>query len=251
MPRSSCSSDPGGERRPLNGCSGRWSATTASTGCAPSSGTASTDETSRRLIAVAGDVGQDGLGLDDEGRRLLAMLRRGRPLGGDGQLRRPARPGGRGQPPRAHPGGGCAGRGMPRAGFRHPPPDLGLDRIRGRHPPGRGPGGAARREPLLPRRGLAGRGRRGTPGPRATCSPARGNAAAQGILACGPRGARRSRRPPAGRPLGAPPRGVGEGRDGPGGLGTGPVARVAGRLPLYQGPRRACAGRPPRTGVRP
>ena len=30
------------------------------------------EETSRRLIAVAGDVGQDGLGLDDEGRRLLA-----------------------------------------------------------------------------------------------------------------------------------------------------------------------------------
>ncbi|HEY1734027.1 MAG TPA: SDR family oxidoreductase, partial [Acidimicrobiales bacterium] len=30
------------------------------------------DETSRRLVAVAGDVGRDGLGLDDDGRRLLA-----------------------------------------------------------------------------------------------------------------------------------------------------------------------------------
>src|ERR1700722_2048326 len=30
------------------------------------------DETSRRLVAVPGDVGRDGLGLDDDGRRLLA-----------------------------------------------------------------------------------------------------------------------------------------------------------------------------------
>jgi len=30
------------------------------------------DEAARRLVAVAGDVGRDGLGLDDEGRRLLA-----------------------------------------------------------------------------------------------------------------------------------------------------------------------------------
>ena len=87
--------------------------------------------------------------------------------------------------------------------------------------------------------------------PATTCSPARGRRRGSRDSGIGSRGARRSRRPPAGRPLGAPPRGVGEGRDGPGGLGTGPVARVAGRLPLYQGPRRACAGRPPRTGVRP
>src|SRR3984957_11395159 len=30
------------------------------------------EETARRVVAVAGDVGRDGLGLDEEGRRLLA-----------------------------------------------------------------------------------------------------------------------------------------------------------------------------------
>ena len=39
------------------------------------------------------------------------------------------------------------------------PPDRGLDRLRGQHPPGRGQGGAAQREPLHARRAVAGRGR--------------------------------------------------------------------------------------------
>ncbi len=159
------------------------------------------------------------------------MLRRGRPLGGDGQLRRPARPGGRGQPPRAHPGGGCAGRGVPRAGFRHPPPDLGLDRIRGRHPPGRGPGGAARREPLLASTWIGRPRSTRHAWPAATCSPARGNARGSRDSGSSARErARRSRRPPAGRPLGAPARGVGEGRRWSGRARHGP-SRSGGRTP--------------------
>ena len=61
---------PGHRRR--SGSARRSCATTASTGSGPSSATASTSEIARRLHAVAGDVGRDGLGLDEDGSAALA-----------------------------------------------------------------------------------------------------------------------------------------------------------------------------------
>ena len=56
-----------------------------------------------RLIAVGGDVGEDGLGLDDEGRALLVVERHRDPLGGCRRVRLPARPGRQRQPARPVP----------------------------------------------------------------------------------------------------------------------------------------------------
>ena len=52
-----------------------------------------------------------------------------------------------------------------------PPPRRRVHLLRGRQPPGRGPRGAGRRQPVLRRRRLARRGRRRPPGPRATPRP--------------------------------------------------------------------------------
>ena len=57
---------------PPPGSPARSSRTTASTACAPSWATASTLRWRRRVRAVPGDVSRDGLGLDDEGRGALA-----------------------------------------------------------------------------------------------------------------------------------------------------------------------------------
>ena len=54
----------------------------------------------RRLSTIAGDVGRDGLGLDEAGRRAARHLRHRDPLGRDRQLRRSPRRRRRGQPAR-------------------------------------------------------------------------------------------------------------------------------------------------------
>ena len=58
------------------------------------------DEVARRVRAIAGDVGRDGLGLDDAGREALAERGCRHPLGRHRVLRRPAHPGRRDQPSR-------------------------------------------------------------------------------------------------------------------------------------------------------
>ena len=58
--------------------------------------------TDARVQVVAGDVGRDGLGLDDAGRAALGVVRHRHPLGRRRRLRQPARPRRRGQPARAH-----------------------------------------------------------------------------------------------------------------------------------------------------
>ena len=67
---SSCSSGPAGARPSTSGPTGRSSATTPSTGSAPSSASDGFDADGRPTGSppVAGDVGTDGLGLDDDGR---------------------------------------------------------------------------------------------------------------------------------------------------------------------------------------
>ena len=203
------------------------------------------------MIAVAGDVGQDGLGLDVEGRRLLAasdvVVHSAATVSFDAPLDQAVEVNLLG-PSRVAAAmvEACRDRGSALPHFISVSTATWPAPTRGR--PGRGCSTRTRsrstssgrprwRRPTRPRRS-AGQARRGTLPP-------------EGILASGPRGARRSRRPPAGRPLGAPARGVGQGRDGPRGLGTRPIARLAGRLPLYQGPRRACTGQPPRPGYAP
>ena len=56
------------------------------------------DEVANRVKAVAGDVGRDGLGLDDAGPRGAGGRRRRHPLRGHGLVRRAADPGRRDQP---------------------------------------------------------------------------------------------------------------------------------------------------------
>ena len=70
-----------------------YSGTTASTACAASWAAASPTKRSQRVIPLAGDVGLDGLGLDDEGRELLVDLLDRRALRRHRQLRRPPRRG--------------------------------------------------------------------------------------------------------------------------------------------------------------
>ena len=69
-----CSSATASARRPPSGCAGRSSRTTPSTACAPSSaaGRRSTTMVARRITTIAGDVGTDGLGLNDADRAVLA-----------------------------------------------------------------------------------------------------------------------------------------------------------------------------------
>ena len=67
-------------------------------------------------------------------------LRRGHPLGGHGQLRRPPRPGRRDQPAGPARVAAAVGRARGRpSGSRAGPPDRRVHRLRGRHPPGRAP----------------------------------------------------------------------------------------------------------------
>ena len=135
-------------------CSGpprRSSRTTASTGCARSSATSSTAEVASRVTAVAGDVATDGLGLDEDGLQLLSecdiVIHSAAAVSFDSPLDAAVEVNLLG-PSRvaaaivaARPLAGRAGAG--RAGPLHP----GLDRLRGRHPPGRGQRGAAGRQP--------------------------------------------------------------------------------------------------------
>ena len=120
-------------------------------------------------------------------------------------------------------------------GALHP----GVDCLRGRNPPGRGPRGAARRQPVQRGRGLADRGRGGPPPARrhrCRVPPAR----ASGPVRQGrPRGAGWCRPPPPGRTGRTAARGLGQEADGGGGPGPGPVPRMARRLSLHEGPGRA------------
>ena len=191
------------------------------------------DEVARRVRAVAGDVGQDGLGLDEEGREALAEAERGHPLGRHGLLRRPADPGRRDQPARPvtrrrRHGRGRVGR-PPRSRCR-PPTWPARTRARPRRSCSARTASAST---------SAGRTRSPRPGGCATTSrPSRAN----------PRGCSeftkkaRAEIGAAGDHLIAAegreaPRGVGQRRARQGGHGPGPVARVARRLPLHQGAR--------------
>ena len=99
-----CWSGPAAARRPTSGCSGRSCATTPSTACAAELGAAGFDEmTARRVRTITGDVGTDGLGLDEDDRATLATLRHRHPLGGHGRLRLAARQRRRDQPARPDP----------------------------------------------------------------------------------------------------------------------------------------------------
>ena len=137
------------------------------------------DETARRLVAVAGDVGRDGLGLDDEGRRLLAacdvVIHSAATVSFDAPLDQaveinllgPSRvaaavAAARRQAADDAPPGGGTGASPPRSR----PPDRRLDRVRRRHPPGRGQGRAADNQPVHARRRLGGRGGQRPPAPR-------------------------------------------------------------------------------------
>ena len=108
----SCSSARAGARIPPVGPTARSSATTPSTASARSGVTSSRPTIDRRVTAVAGDVGTDGLGLDDDGRAAVAACdivihsaatvsfdspldrrRRGQPPRPQPHRRRPQRPG--------------------------------------------------------------------------------------------------------------------------------------------------------------
>ena len=97
-----------------------------------------------RVQVVRGDVGTDGLGLDDDGPSRTGGLRRGDPLRRHRGLRLAARPGGRGEPARARPHRGDHRLGL-RRGRRPCPPGHGEHLLRGRQPPRCGPRGAGRR----------------------------------------------------------------------------------------------------------
>ena len=194
---------------------------------------------------IAGDVGTDGLGLDDDGRALLAAcdivihsaatVSFDSPLDGavEVNLLGPTRVAA------AIDSGRHAGR--PPA-----PPGRRVDRLRGRHPAGR----RARGHPA--RDAVRHRGRPG--GPRsAAARRARADADAASrdpkllhpLRQAGPGRARRRRHPGAGRQGREAPRGVGQGPHGRARQGPGPGARLARRLRLHQGPRRAGPARDP------
>ncbi len=156
-----------------------------------------------RVTAVAGDVATDGLGLDDDGRRALsecdvvvhsaAAVSFDAPLDTavEVNLLGPSRVAAAVAAARQQ----AAREGRSRTTALHP----GLDRLRGRHPPGRGRRGAPRRQPLHDRRRLARRGR-SRPAParrhRGGVPPAR---ASEPVHEGGPGRAGRGRPPPAGR----------------------------------------------------
>jgi fatty acyl-CoA reductase len=109
-------------------------------------------EVARRVRAVAGDVGQDGLGLDDEGRAALAasdiVIHSAATVSFDAPLTQAVEINLLGPP-------GSRRRGRLRIGRA---PDLRVDRVRGQHASGRGQGGAALGEPVHARHRLGGRG---------------------------------------------------------------------------------------------
>ena len=164
--------------------------------------------------------------------------RRGHPFCGHGLVRRTADPGGRDQP-----AGPLARCGRHRGGQIRGPHDRGVDRLRGQYAPGRGQGGAAQREPIHARRPLGGRGVVGAP---SAGRPAGRVAQARQVARIHQEGAVRDRcrRRTSDR---------GQGREGAGGMGErraragrhgpGTVARVARRLPVHEGARRAGARR--------
>ena len=121
------------------------------------------DEIATRVSAVAGDVATEGLGLDDDGLQLLsecdlvvhsaAAVSFDSPLDAavEVNLLGPSRVAAAAVLARD------AGRPRRSAGTAALPP--GLDCVCGRYPPGRGQGGAARRQPVQRRGRLAHRGR--------------------------------------------------------------------------------------------
>ena len=203
----------------------------------------STAEVDRRVQVVAGDVGTDGLGLDDAGRGVARRRATSSSTRPPRCLRLAPRQRRRGQPARAQPH------------RRRPSHELGVDApprrrvdlLRRRQPPGRGPRGAGRREPVLRRRRLAGRGRRRppragpTPRPRAARPrrwpssarrPARELGAAGTPLLAEKTEQLRARRGSTDRMVEA-------------GRARAALARLARRLRLHQGARRAGAARDP------
>ena len=203
------------------------------------------DEVAGRVRAVAGDVGQDGLGLDDEGRDALAgadvVIHSAATVSFDAPLTQAVEINLLGPSRVAAAMAECGSNGAPHRG---------VDRLRREHAPGRGQGGAAQREPASPST-CAGRTRLRSAGACATTSrpsrasptTSRSSRRRRGRSRCG-------RRPPdrlAGREAA---RGVGQRRAGEGGHRPCAVARLARRLPLHQGTRgegarRAVGGQGP------
>ena len=113
-----------------------------------------------RVTPIAGDVGTDGLALDDAGRATLAscdvVIHSAATVSFDSPLDSAVEVNLLGPTPHR------AGAPRPR---RHPPPRLGLHVLRRRAPTRRGTGDPGAREPVLRRRRLAQRGRGRPPGP--------------------------------------------------------------------------------------
>ena len=146
-----------------SGSIGRSSRTTPSTAFGTSSArTASTRWSPRRVQVVAGDVGVDGLGLDDDGpgrARLRATSSSTRPP--------PCRSTPRSTVPSRSTSSGRPGSSttLQELGVATPP-RRGVHLLRRRQPTGCRPRAAARPEPVLHPRPLAERGRRRPPRPR-------------------------------------------------------------------------------------
>ena len=198
----------------------------------------------RRVTAVAGDVGTDGLGLDDAGRAALAdcdiVIHSAATVSFDSPLDAAVEVNLLG-PTRI-------AAALQRAGG-HAPPRGRVHLLRRRQPPGRRPRGAGRGERLLHRRRLARRGRRRPPHAHRRRGRQPHAREAGRVPQAGPPGAGRRRRAPAGRQDRAAPDPLGHRPHGRGRPGPGRLAGLARRLRLHQGPRRAGPVRDP--GRRP
>ncbi len=183
--------------------------------------------------------GTDGLGLDDADRAALAVVRHRHPLGGDGGVRLAARRRGRGQParPDAHRRRRCT------SSACDPAPRRGVDLLRRRQPARRArPSSSCRESPFDLDDRLAARGRRRPDAPAPTPTPRAARPeqldrfrteARHELGAAGTPAARRQDRAAA--------RAVGDRPHGRGGPGPRRVARLARRLRVHQGARRAGA----------
>ena len=225
------------------GAAGDPQATTPSTGCAPSSARHGLrrDGGAGACTAITGDVGTDGLGLDDADRATLAALRHRHPLGG-----RPS--------PSTRPStraveinllGPTRIATLLQRARRHAPPRRRVDLLRRRQPPGHRARGARRRRARstigLDWRKRGGRRPGGcapTPRPRAG-TPEHAGPLPHG----GPQRARRRGRARPGRQDRAAARALGDRPPGRGRPGPGRQRRLARRLRVHEGARRAGADR--------
>ena len=209
--------------------------------------TASTRWSPRRVTPIAGDVGTDGLGLDDAGRGRPRRLRHRHPLRRHGvaSTRRSTPP--------------SRSTSSARPASSQTLHDLGVTPhlvavstcyVAGNRR-GAAPESPVAREPVLRRRRLARRGRRRPPGPRRRRGRQPPPRAPRPVPQGGPPRARRRRHPAAGRarPSSAASAWVKD-RMVEAGPGPGRVARLARRLRLHQGARRAGAAREPRRRAR-